>query len=430
MIHVYQCFQAVGHGTFFTGIITEEPEKPIFSWVYDCGSKRTTRLEAEISEIEPWKYWPDEIDLFVLSHFDDDHVNGVERFLRTKRVRNLALPYLDTAQRLAAAASTTGDACSASTALFQLDTIAWLKSRGLLDHVGSILLVRGGRRGPNDPPGDIEQNPLPLTPNENESRSTVSSSKDEDLQVDYLQGLELSTSGPKLLAWKHTIPTSASGAPIEFMFFNTEQNNLFRTNDSNVRVAKRSGASIATVQADISTVMHRYRLMDLSKPPRRRWREELRKVYDRHFGHSSQARNNISLCLLVRPRATDIGVCTIFNKRNFVSPVRNKLGTMSRGGLLLLGDLRVDSAVINEMKNHFGLVRWDSISGVQIPHHGSQHSWQPGNAAAFAPEWFVHCVPDSSTHHPHKFVENDLKGFNVLRADYQTRVAFNYHLAL
>jgi glyoxylase-like metal-dependent hydrolase (beta-lactamase superfamily II) len=137
----------VGHGTFFTGLVTtRNGPDPDFSWVYDCGSKRTKRISEVIEEIEGLQCWPEKIDLFVLSHFDDDHVNGVERLLRTRSVRCLALPYMDIGQRLQQASSVASDPCSASTALLQLDPVQWLTSQGLSDKVETVLMIRGGAR--------------------------------------------------------------------------------------------------------------------------------------------------------------------------------------------------------------------------------------------------------------------------------------------
>ena len=36
--HVHQCFHAVGHGTFMTGVVMGD-DKGAFNWIYDCGSK-------------------------------------------------------------------------------------------------------------------------------------------------------------------------------------------------------------------------------------------------------------------------------------------------------------------------------------------------------------------------------------------------------
>ncbi|MGM7651398.1 MBL fold metallo-hydrolase [Serratia marcescens] len=160
MIHVHQSFNAVGHGTFFNGLAIDGKSNCAFSWIYDCGSKRTTRIEQELSFLEAWGKWPKEIDLLVLSHFDNDHVNGVERLLRSRRVRTLALPYMDVGQSLAYAASIGTDPCSISTATFQLNPIDWLQARGLAGQVDTLLLVQGGPHDNNDIP--FEGEPVPL----------------------------------------------------------------------------------------------------------------------------------------------------------------------------------------------------------------------------------------------------------------------------
>ncbi|MNF96897.1 hypothetical protein D3C84_797050 [compost metagenome] len=93
---------------------------------------------------------------------------------------------------------------------------------------------------------------------------------------------------------------------------------------------------------------------------------------------------------------------------------------------LWLGDLKVDAATLRSMREHYGVKRWSSLSAVQVPHHGSRHSWEVGNAAKFAPDLFIHCVPDASKLHPHAYVESDLRDFNVLRADYRYGVSIRF----
>ena len=130
-IQVRQEFQAVGHGTFFAGIAWRlDGCGTVFRWVYDCGSKRTKRIATAIGAL-PHGF--EQIDLLVISHFDDDHINGIEELIRTRRVCRLALPYLDFPQRLAQAASIEGEVTSCSTALFQLDPLGWLARKGVPD---------------------------------------------------------------------------------------------------------------------------------------------------------------------------------------------------------------------------------------------------------------------------------------------------------
>jgi hypothetical protein len=399
-----------------------------FSWVYDCGSKRTTRVKNEIVSMETWHSWPEEIDLFVLSHLDDDHVNGVERFLRTRRAKCLALPYLDVATRLAQAASVTGDPCSASTALLQLDPIQWLRSNGLSDQVDSILFVRGGRRNPNDDRAEAAPEPLPFSPDwEQRERLAVETSYAADLEDDFRRRLEINQRDPEILSRQHNVPTRVSGLSFELMFFCTQMHKLFRDDGAGGQVANRSGAALAIVQADVNAIMQRYRLSDLSRGPRRGWRAKLREVYDRHFGKHGPERNNISLCLFTRPLGVDVESCAFFEREYDRTADELEIPVFNKASLLCLGDLHVNQDVINEMKDHFGIQRWNSLFAVQVPHHGSTHSWEPGNAVAISPDWFIHCVPDASTSHPHADVQADLHGCHVMRADYRTRVSLNYH---
>ncbi|HFK2923658.1 TPA: hypothetical protein ACGY8I_001200 [Aeromonas hydrophila] len=440
MIHVHQCFNAVGHGTFFNGLAFDERSNSSFSWIYDCGSKRKTRLEQELSDLECWHQWPEEVDLLVLSHFDDDHVNGVERLLSSRRVRILALPYMDVGHSLACAASIGTEPSSVSTAMFKLDPVNWLQSRGLAGQVDTLLLVQGGSSSNNDTPVNGEPLPLPGEPEENRRRRD--SRPDTDVTTSF-QGTRTIVTGhsgntntatvPRVVFWNHRIAAASCGSFLELMFFNATQPDLFRTNASNSLLARRSGQPISVVQADVDVVVQRYRLQDLRRSPKKGWRDALRAVYVKHFGSSSQQRNNISLCLLIRPLASEVGSCSLglFGQRNIYSPTPpSRVSIIEKAGTLLLGDLRIDKATLAEMQVHFGAVRWADLSTVQVPHHGSQHSWESGVAKVFRPERFIQCVPYESSHHPHKNVSDDLRGADVFHADYKAGVVIDYHFPL
>lgn len=430
MIHVHQCFNAVGHGTFFNGVAFDECHSGSFSWIYDCGSKRTTRIDQELKGLDGWGEWFEEVDLLVLSHFDDDHVNGVERLLRSRRVRTLALPYLDVGHSLACAASVSADACSASTAAFQLDPIAWLQSRGLAGQVDTVLLVQGGPRGDDDPPVDGGATPLPGGPDDNQRLGDPRPDANgmTPLHIANAKKGTGNTAAPRTARWRHTASTVADGLPLELMFFNATQPDLFRKDGGGGLVARRSRQLIPVVQADVDAVVRGYGLQDLSRQLKRGWRDALRGVYVKHFGNSSQQRNNISLCLLVRPVGSKAAPCRIFSHPNVCCTTRRRQVSIGdKAGTLLLGDLRIDSATLAEMQAHFGPERWADIGSVQVPHHGSRHSWEPGAAAVFGPDRFIHCVPDTSSYHPHKSVDDDLRPTAVLRADYRAGVVIDYH---
>lgn len=436
-IYVDQFFHPVGHGSFHTAVAWSYPGEYGFTWAYDCGSKRKSTLQSAIHQLRlAASSWgcEEHVDLFVLSHFDDDHVNGVESFLSTWSVRWLALPYTDLAQKLAQAASLNSDPCSASTALFQLDPIQWLESRGLLGQVETLLEVEGGRGPgvPDDPDQIFRERgpgprPDPVHPGEEVREDFVRRKRflkhggETDLEhfaTPKASPPKLPGHGPRTVTLRHSQPFYAIGSRLEFMFYSSDQPDVCKSLPSGERVARRSGASLAVVEKDIQDVIKRYRVGFPRTKPRPRWRQELRKIYDKHFGQSSQARNNISLCLMTRLTCSPCSPgCHVCAKRRI-----SELSAAS----LWLGDLKVDAATLISMRKHYGFKRWSSLSAVQVPHHGSCHSWEAGNAAQFAPDLFIHCIPDTSKHHPHKNVESDLLAYNVLHADYRYGVSIRF----
>lgn len=82
-------FHPVGQGLFYSGLLNgwRRHERGTFSFVYDCGS--TSSREFLYREIDDLKLLlplagsrkSRRLDLLVISHLHDDHVNGLERLL-------------------------------------------------------------------------------------------------------------------------------------------------------------------------------------------------------------------------------------------------------------------------------------------------------------------------------------------------------------
>ncbi|MGX2956254.1 MBL fold metallo-hydrolase [Ursidibacter arcticus] len=95
-----QCeFWAVGQGLFSSGKVLSGGNTA-FSWVYDCGSVKKSRSNLMNSIKQMRSCYPDNIDLVVLSHFDEDHISGVAELLKNKQVKYLVIPYFPLWKRL------------------------------------------------------------------------------------------------------------------------------------------------------------------------------------------------------------------------------------------------------------------------------------------------------------------------------------------
>ena len=83
----------VGQGGFFCGTLNRGSGTKDFRWVYDCGSDRSCKdeLEREINKI-PSQY---KIDTLYISHFDEDHVSGVEHLVNRCGVKKFVIPHLN-----------------------------------------------------------------------------------------------------------------------------------------------------------------------------------------------------------------------------------------------------------------------------------------------------------------------------------------------
>lgn len=90
-------FHSVGQGLFYSGIIRSNTGGS-YVFVYDCGSKQNELHD----EIDKFKKMLDKntIDLLVISHFHDDHVNGIPHLLDGLKVNAVVLQNLSEKQRL------------------------------------------------------------------------------------------------------------------------------------------------------------------------------------------------------------------------------------------------------------------------------------------------------------------------------------------
>lgn len=88
----------VGHGAFYTEQFFDETNNPIWTTVYDCGCYQYGRggcLNIINSNVDDFKKEvTSHIDILFISHFDADHVNGLQYLMRNMTVDYVVIPEL------------------------------------------------------------------------------------------------------------------------------------------------------------------------------------------------------------------------------------------------------------------------------------------------------------------------------------------------
>lgn len=82
----------VGHGGFHSGYL-QDANGPTFRWAFDCGSRMTRKFD---SYLRVWtRRHQQPLDWLFISHFDSDHVSGLDVVMGNTVVRDVMLPYLN-----------------------------------------------------------------------------------------------------------------------------------------------------------------------------------------------------------------------------------------------------------------------------------------------------------------------------------------------
>jgi hypothetical protein len=92
---------------------------------------------------------------------------------------------------------------------------------------------------------------------------------------------------------------------------------------------------------------------------------------------------------------------------------------------LYTGDLNFKKSVTAAVKTFLGDDRWRRIRFLQVPHHGSKKSWEPGQSTMWNHEWSVFSAGLNNRYkHPHQEVLDDLKLQNPLLVNQWQGVAW------
>ncbi len=379
-------FQAVGQGLFATGRLRFQTGD--FNWVFDCGSRsRQAYLKRELVDFGS-RMAGKSIGLLCLSHFDEDHVNGVIDLLSSGiKVDNLVMPYVPLAQRMlivinAAAINEPYLRFLANPQGFMLETFG--------ENIGRITLVakdaQEGRERPQGtqiPPLDVD-GPFMGLPEGQVPR----------FATDDLGDGSTAKHDNKVLVVGHGGVFPVAGA-WEFLFFN----------------ASSPATRIAKVRTLVPRLLLKYRrngTYDAAILLRR-----LKWIYARYLAKTSSAKNKISLVVYAGPARQSTPACLCLALFPADTSLAGHCHSFSLSpqpvSIVYFGDYPLTSATrLGEVRAHFGSTRWGQTQVVQMPHHGSGRSWHAKASAGFPSFYGVVSAARLSRNHPAASVLQDI----------------------
>ncbi len=126
-------FHNVGQGLFYSGILNKKDSKShaTFSFVYDCGTDSSMAfLKNEIDSFKQLLPTDEKkLDLLVISHLHDDHVNGLEYLLKGIKVDTVVMPYINDVLKSLPLVESSANSDFLRT--FYLDPVNWFSLRGV-----------------------------------------------------------------------------------------------------------------------------------------------------------------------------------------------------------------------------------------------------------------------------------------------------------
>lgn len=402
-------YYGVGQGLFASGALLDpNKQKPRYLWVYDCGTaskgafkSKADNLGHSLDQLARVGRNTDTIDLLTLSHFDEDHVNGVVQLLDRFRVKMLLLPYMNLAERLLIAFNGGPEENTTELLDFLIDPASYLAQRASKG-IDRILFV---------PPGS--GNPPPEPENEYPSGGPEGDEMEFRLEPRYSREKKPPEDDTLVRHVDEPIATSAGQTQVEYLhpgtgititpFWEFVPYNEERTH---------------SIPRSFSDQVIRLKDKLLSNQPDAI--ENLKSLYDSIFGSDSKRRNDISLFLYCGP---------IYNtwRNSFIYGVYGGDKHLKRwwkqdykfyyeAGFRFVSHLYTGDGYLNTpgrvqtLKDALGDDRWKKISVLQVMHHGAKDNWCPTVGVEFPYRCMkVACSEPSRYGHPHKEVKDDLR---------------------
>lgn len=401
-------FAPIGQGLFSCGAVGHFLDPQSFRWVYDCGtvSKRYHLWNAVDHLHRCWSGGAlrPRIDLVAISHFDQDHVNGLETLLARFDVQRLLIPYLPLWQRVAAQSQQTRYQSHAARQL-ALDPVATIAAMPFRPR--EIVLVPGVQERPTEPPLAPDAVPPHSDPDLGE------------LLIDYWQEdgqipdpeLRREAANPRGMLVRALRPGGRLWLANRWEFI--------PYNDATLAQVP-TAAFLAQVNAARTSLLHA-----TTRAQRKASLKRLIRAYDREFGDDAGPRNRISLFLyagtICNPVKVLLAAQTVKNRCTSTT-----IAFGERAAVQYTGDGYLDNgARLHELAAHFGQQRLDAATCFQVMHHGAQGNWCPDVPAVIQPSFSVFSSdPSHKDRHPHAKVKRSFRDHHPLYTNLKSTAFF------
>lgn len=374
-----QKFNPVGQGFFYSGSLVSTHQS--FNFVYDCGSLSPRMIlqraiDAHVAKVKV-------IDLLMISHFDEDHVNGVERLIKDCKVRRLVLPYVQWQERLAIMEHS----LDAERSFLEMiaDPITYFSSERF--DIDEILVV--GSNG-----DDIPSEPaIPREPKAYDSENIFSvrvSPEPTELSEVYLRQLGMSFSpGTKISFFPRGLKLVASMV-WEFEMYTQESADANR---------------LTAFQYELKKMLKKEKISPINLFEDK-YREAVRKIYRKHYSNLNQT----SLIVYNGAISSNGEISTKASKVLTSSTSYKEVVSNERTGTLLTGDIGIKGkASLKKMTSHLKLFL-ARVGVFSLPHHGAKANWNFHHANGLEDfEVYVSSAGINRKHHPSPEVIRDVE---------------------
>lgn len=387
----------VGQGGFYTEQFMNKEEdfdnSVLFNVVYDCGSKEKNLLDKTIDYTFPKK--KSEIDILFLSHFDEDHVNGVEYLgKRVQKIKCVVMPLLKASQKVMAFLN-----C-------QIDFFN-MPSFKVIHNIDKVVFIKGVETSSSELENSSRNRERNLNNINREYRNVINVEDTEDLEI-------LSSGTPLSLIHLDSRKPTKEWIYIPFNICDESEYDEFKkflqSDDSDL--AEKLTKFIEGFEFENgSGKVSKFRLSEWDEI-----KKGLRKIYDKYIKEKSQNltnRNDSSMIVYSGPIENNVEirnggwkVKSMMEGGFFLKSLMQKAKEKKLVASLYTGDIDLNMNIGSlKLYEYIHTKLQDyavNLGLIQVPHHGSKHNFNTWLTGKFSqvPVFFYSFGLGNSYGHP------------------------------